>query len=312
METIRLGRTGLEVSVAGLGCGGKSRLGLGTGHDEAHATAIVEHAIDCGINLIDTARLYGTEAAVGKAIRGKRDRVVLSTKGAPVRGDELVSASDLATSLEDSLTSLDTDYVDVFHLHGLTLDAYPHAIETLLPELQRQQQAGKIRFLGVTEVFARDTTHRTIQEVVVGGHFDVVMVGFNLLNPSARTHVFPHATQRDIGTMIMFAVRRALSQPDVLADLVAGLVAEGVVHESEVDAGDPLGFVRDFADVSSLLEAAYRFCRHEPGAGVILTGTGDAAHLDANVRAILAPPLPAMLTERLNRIFGHVDSVSGN
>ena len=67
MQTVRLGRTELEVSVAGLGCGGHSRLGMATGHDETHAANLVRHALDLGITFIDTARVYGTESAVGAA-----------------------------------------------------------------------------------------------------------------------------------------------------------------------------------------------------------------------------------------------------
>ena len=60
------------------------------------------------------------------------------------------------------------------------------------------------------------------------------------------------------------------------------------------------------------MEAAYRFCRHEPGVQVVLTGTGDVAHLEANLAAIEAPPLPPNVLARLERLFGKVDSVSGN
>jgi aryl-alcohol dehydrogenase-like predicted oxidoreductase len=312
MERVTLGRTGLRVSVAGLGCGGRSRLGIGNGHDEWHATRVVEHAIDRGVNVIDTARGYGTEAAVGRAVRGKRDRVVLSTKVAPDRDGRPLSAAELVASLEASLDSLGTDYVDVLHLHGLEPEAYPRAVDELLPELKRQQHTGKVRFLGVTEVFARDTTHGMIQQALVDGHFDVVMVGFNLLNHSARRSVFPQTTERNIGTMIMFAVRRALSRPDALADLVAGLVADGVVSAEDVDVADPLGFLQEFAGVKSVVEMAYRYCSHEPGVDVVLTGTGDPAHLDENLEAVMAPPLPRALTARIDGIFKNVDSVSGN
>ncbi|MEJ0066744.1 MAG: hypothetical protein WDM85_16110 [Caulobacteraceae bacterium] len=61
-----------------------------------------------------------------------------------------------------------------------------------------------------------------------------------------------------------------------------------------------------------MVEAAYRFCRYEPGAHVILTGTGDPEHLKANIESILAPPLPPETQARLRTIFGRVDSVSGN
>ena len=122
MQTKMLGRTGLEVSVAGLGCGGHSRLGMTAGKDEAHAARIVSHALELGINFIDTARAYRTESAVGKAIAGRRDQVIVSTKVSAGRGDILLTAEELTASLEKSLTRLDTDYVDVFHLHGVRLE----------------------------------------------------------------------------------------------------------------------------------------------------------------------------------------------
>ena len=81
MEYVTLGRTGLRVSVAGLGCGGFSRLGLGTGKSKAEAVALVRQALDMGVNLLDTAAVYGTEAVVGEAIKSvPRDSVVIATK----------------------------------------------------------------------------------------------------------------------------------------------------------------------------------------------------------------------------------------
>ena len=312
MQTTTLGRTGLEVSVAGLGCGGHSRLGMAQGNDEAHAAGIVSHALDLGINFIDTARAYRTETAVGRAIAGRRDEVVVSTKASAGRGDELLTAEALTASLEKSLARLDTDYVDVFHLHGVRPGQYDHCIEVLVPEMQRQRALGKIRFLGVTEQFGADTAHQMLDRALIDDLFDVVMVGFSLLNPSARTNVFPSTLANDVGTLIMFAVRRALSQRDALAELVADLVARGEVDASLLNPDDPLDFLREHAEVSSIVEAAYRFCRHEPGAHVILTGTGSAQHLSENVAAIQAPPLPEPVSAQLRVLFGGVNSVSGN
>ena len=81
MDYTTLGRTGLKVSVMGLGCGGPSRLGTLTGCGKDDAMAVVHRALDLGINLIDTAPLYETEGVVGSAIEGRgRELVVLSTK----------------------------------------------------------------------------------------------------------------------------------------------------------------------------------------------------------------------------------------
>lgn len=312
METTILGRTGLNVSVAGLGCGGHSRLGMAQGNDEAHASRVVEHAMGLGINFIDTARAYGTEQAVGRAVAGKRDQVVISTKSSAGRGGELLSGDAVIESLELSLSRLQTDYIDVFNLHGVSLDQYAWVVKEILPALLRAQEAGKIRFLGITEGFGRDTDHRMFQRALPDNHFDVIMVGFNLLNPSARHTVFPLTHEHSVATQIMFAVRRALSQTDALAELVAGLVERGEVDDAMIDRDDPLGFVARHPEVGSVVEAAYRFCRHEPGATVVLTGTGSTDHLDENVTSILAPPLPDEIQQQLASIFGKVDSVSGN
>src|SRR5437868_14792564 len=84
MEYTTLGRTGLKVSVAGLGCGGFSRLGPGTGKSETDAIAIIRAARDLGVNLFDTAAAYGTEPVLGKALAGiPRDKVAIRTQ-APV------------------------------------------------------------------------------------------------------------------------------------------------------------------------------------------------------------------------------------
>jgi aryl-alcohol dehydrogenase-like predicted oxidoreductase len=312
MQTVRLGRTNAQVSVAGLGCGGHSRLGMARGVH--HAADLVRRALDLGVNFIDTAPAYGTEEAVGEGIAGRRDQVFLSTKASPRHGRDgaVITAAELTDSLEGSLRRLGTDHVDVLHLHGVQPGQYDHCVQVLVPELKRQQAAGKLRFLGVTEQFGGDTGHAMLPRALADDHFDIVMVGFNLVNPSARGRVFPLTRAQDAGTLIMFAVRRQLSDPAALREAVAGLVARGEVDAGQVDASDPLGFLRDHAGIGSVVEAAYRFCRHEPGAQVILTGTGDVAHLEANLAAIQAPALPPDALERLTRVFGKVDSVSGN
>ena len=81
MEYRSLGKTGLNVSVAGLGCGGNSRLGLGRGASVDDCVAVVRTAVDLGVNFLDTAEAYGTEEIVGAAARSyDRDRLVISTK----------------------------------------------------------------------------------------------------------------------------------------------------------------------------------------------------------------------------------------
>lgn len=315
MATVRLGRTDLDVSVAGLGCGGHSRLGQARGASEAESIAVVHRALDLGITFFDTARAYRTEEIVGKALAGRRDEVVISSKALVDRLDDhdyRASAAELRDSVHKSLRRLGTDHIDVFHLHGVRAPVYDHCREVLVPELLALRDEGSVRHLAISEAFIAEPGHEMLPRALADDVWDVVMVGFNLLNPSARARVLETTRARDVGTLAMFAVRRALSQPDELRRVCAELVGSGHVPEGALDADDPLGFLVHEGGAISVVEAAYRFVRHEPGIDVVLTGTGSTEHLEENVRAILAPPLPADDLARLAELFGTVDHLSGN
>lgn len=307
MERTALGRTGLDVSVMGLGCGGHSRLGLSQGKSTEEAAEIVRAALDLGINFIDTAEGYKTEEAVGRGIRGvSRESAVISTKLGVTWSDARDASMAFDERVEGCLRRLGTDYVDILHLHGVAPNHYVDARDTYVPELIKLREAGKVRYFGITEAFIHDTRHEMLQKAVEDDCWDVVMVGFNLLNPSARKNVLPATRAKGIGTLCMFAVRRALSQPDALRDLMDELAAQDQIRADDLDRNAPLGFLGD------VVEGAYRFCRHEPGIDVVLSGTGNADHLRRNAAALARPPLSAAQAQKLEAIFGNVDTVSGN
>jgi aryl-alcohol dehydrogenase-like predicted oxidoreductase len=314
MEYTILGRTGLKVSVAGLGCGGPSRLGLrGDAQSTGSAVALVRQAIDLGINFLDTAQSYGTEPVVGKAIAGiARDRLVISTKKSLPPPDHPDAENEVKQGLEQSLKLLGTDYIDVYHLHGVEPNDYEFAKNRLMPAMSQLREQGKIRFVGVTEAFVPDPSHRMLQQSLPENFWDVVMVGFNLLNPSARKTVFPLTTAKRIGVLNMFAVRRALSQPERLKGIVADLIGQGRLDTATVNPDEPLDFVLRDGGAATLPEAAYRFCRHESGVDVVLTGTGSPAHLQSNLEAILKPALPPNVLAKLEKIFGRFGDLTGN
>ena len=131
--------------------------------------------------------------------------------------------------LEQSLRLFGTDYIDVYHLHGVEPKDYDFARERLMPVMRRLREQGKIRFIGVTEGFVQDPSHQMLQQSLREDLWDVVMVGFNLLNPSARGSVFPRTREKQVGVLNMFAVRRALIQPDRLKGILTDLIHEGVI-----------------------------------------------------------------------------------
>ncbi len=313
MDYTTLGRTDLRVSRMGLGCGGPSRLGLRAGGSEAEAVAVVREALALGVNFIDTAEGYGTEEVVGKGIRDTpRDQVVLSTKAGVNWKERKATAGDFKERIEASLRRLGTDTIDVFHLHGVSPGDYTYACEELLPAVQEMQAAGKVRFVGITEGFGGDSGHAMLGRALTDPWWDVVMVGFNLLNQSARDRVLAATREQRIGTLCMFAVRRALSRPEALREQMADLAAQGLIDADAFDPSDPLGFLLAEGGAASLPDAAYRFCAWEPGLDVILSGTSKIAHLRENAASLERPALPEPVAERLRQLFARVDTVSGN
>jgi L-galactose dehydrogenase len=313
MDTVVFGRTGLDVSVVGLGCGGHSRLGQSYGASVDDSVLLVRRALDLGITYVDTAHAYRTEEIVGEGVRGRRDEVVISTKVSPRnREGVLLDADGLRAAVQTSLQKLGTDWIDVYHLHGAGDDEYREVVAELVPELERLRDDGMIRFLAISERFGAEPGHAMLERAVRDDCWDVMMVGFNPLNPSARDRVFSVTRETDVAIEVMFAVRRALSRPDALARVAAELVEQGRVDGADLDLDDPLGFLVHDGGAASVVEAAYRFARHEPGCHVVLTGTGSVEHLEENVRSINAPPLPAADLDRLRTLFGHLDHLSGN
>ena len=306
MQTTILGRTNLTVSRMGLGAGGHSRLGRHAGLTDAQSADLVRRALDCGVNFVDTAEGYGTESIVGRALQGRdRTAVVLSTKKSTRH--QHVTPNALRASLDQSLKHLHTDYIDLYNLHGVVPQDYAYLVNDIYPALQRAQEQGKIRFVGLSEMFNEDLEHTMLQQALADDLWDVLMVGFNLLNQTARANVFAPAVAQNVGILIMFAVRKALGHPDSLRTFTAALVEKG-----QLDPADLAAFP-DFllAEAPSLPDAAYRFCRDEPGVHVVLSGTGNAAHLAANLASFARPPLTQETRNRLIHIFRRVNSTTG-
>jgi aryl-alcohol dehydrogenase-like predicted oxidoreductase len=314
MQYTTLGRTGLKVSVAGLGAGGFSRLGLGTGGSEADAINIIRAALDLGVNLFDTAAAYGTEPVLGKGLRGvSRDKVVICTKAPFGVSNPNASPESAVTSLERSLRELGTDYIDVYQLHGVAPRGYDHAFQVIAPALLREKEKGKFRHLGITETAPGDPEHDMLRRAAADGVWDVAMIAFHMMHQNARTRAFPLTMQHRVGTLLMFAVRNIFSRPERLAATLRELAADGLVPQALADSPDPLGFLvhadAHAGGASSLIDAAYRFVRHEPGVDVVLFGTGDPAHLRSNIASLLKPPLPEADRARLAQLFGRLAGV---
>lgn len=315
MQQVVLGRTGLKVSVAALGAGGSSKLGQSRGASTQESVALVQTALDLGVNFLDTAAVYGTENIIGQAIRGRRDDVVISTKVLITEKADpksLIDGRTLRHRIEESLRQLDVDTVDIMHLHGVMPHQYQYALDELLPAMQDMRADGKIRFSGATEYFGVDTTHTMATKAADDAPFDVLMVGYNCVNQTARKQLLPLAHKNELGTMCMFAVRGPLARLESANALVHKLVDIGEVDPENIEPENPLGFLLDTGAAETISEAAYRFCRHTPGVDVVVTGTGSQKHLRENLEAIQKDRLPRHVMEKLEMIFAKVVSVTGD
>ena len=309
MDYVRFGRTELNVSVMGLGCGGPSRVGLNADKSEAESINIIRGAIDAGVNFIDTAEAYRTEGLVGEALQQVgRDKIVVSSKKSYRKG---ISPALLRKGLEGSLKRLKTDYIDIYNLHGVSLNDYKQLRDEILPTFEALRQEGKIRFVGVSEMFDEDKTHEMLRQSLLDDAWDVVMVGFNILNQTARD-TLQLTQERDVAVQVMYAVRRALSQPKRLIEAIQTLVDAGELNSADIDLANPLGFVLEESDASNVVDAAYRFCRYEPGVHVVLSGTGNPEHLQSNIDSLNRDPLSDALVEKLRHVFRHATVITGN
>ena len=164
METRRLGAQGLEVSAQGLGCMGMSEF-YGPG-DEAESIATIHRALELGVTFLDTADMYGpytNEELVGRAVRGRRNEVVLATKFGIMRSAEDPTVRSISgrpeyvrKAAEGSLRRLGTDHIDLYYQHRVDPSV---PIEETVGAMGRLVEEGKVRFLGLSEAGA-ETIHR--------------------------------------------------------------------------------------------------------------------------------------------------------
>jgi len=309
VEYRRLGRTGLDVSRVSLGTGGPSRLGQRTHGDTQRSLAVIARALDRGINLFDTAAVYGdSELLLGRALAGvPRDRYLLATKFIPRNEEagETISGDQLIASCERSLERLRVDTLDILQFHGVLPDEYAEVVDRLLPVAKRLQEAGKVRFLGISEQFLKDPSHRMLESALDDDCWDTLMVKYGILNQRAARAVLPRARDQDVGVFNMSALRVKLTRPGELERTLDRWKQAGLIDHDALPDTDPLGFLVH-NDVGSVLEAAYKFGAAPEAISTIIVGTGNPDHLDQNTDTILSGPLGADDHQRLVELFGHI------
>ena len=318
MEHRTLGRSGLQVSLMGMGSGGHDPLGQKSGRPEAEMHKLLQRAYELGINYFDTSPGYlDSELILGRALKDlPRDDLIVSTKIPLAAGDagqvHVMSHDEVAASVESSLRRLQLDTIDIMLVAVATDDYLEPVMNDHIPVLQRLQREGKIRFLGSSEQSRSDGSHEWLRKSLPEGVFDVAMVAHNMINHSAQRTVFPVCKEQNVGVINIFTVRNVFSLPNRLREVVADLKQRGLVDAAEIPDDDPLGWLGGNGSVSSVVEAAYRFAAYTEPVSTVMNGTILVHELEENVANITKGPLPTAVLERLRSVFGRIDEPIGN
>lgn len=296
MQYRTLGRTGVQVSTLSLGAMNFGAIGR-TGQDDA--TAIVDAALEAGVNVVDTADFYGqgeSEEIVGKALAGRRDDVVLATKAFLPMGDERnhrgASRRWLTTALDDSLRRLGVDHVDLYQVHRwdpTTTD------EETLSALTDQQRAGKIRYFGSSTFPA----YRIVEGQWAArehrlGRYVTEQLHYSLLNRGAETDVLPVTEAHGLGVLVWSplssgwlsgAVRRGREVTTHRAGVLPSRFDLDLPsNATKLDAVERIAEVADQAGLT-MIQLALGFVNAHPGVTSAIIGPRTMAHLASQLAA---------------------------
>ena len=251
METRRFGRTDLEVSCLTFGCGAVG--GLMTRGDARDQDRAVAWARDNGINFFDTAPSYGngaSETNLGRALNGNTDGIIVSTKVGLPQSEISNAASYLEQSLNDSLTRLRLDHVDLFQLHNTIGEPDRHGAITaeqvlneVIPAFDKLRDAGKTRYLGFT---AKGDTGQLLK-LVRSNTLDSAQIFYNLLVPTAGETVPADYPTQDYKELLNVSVDHGVGAIGVR--VLAGGALTGTVtrHPLGMPEVAPIGSDTDYA-----------------------------------------------------------------
>jgi len=298
MQYKTLGRTDLRVSVIGLGTM------VHAGHfgpmKDEESLAAIDTALELGVNFIDTSDAYGagySETLLGKALKGRRDKLILATKGGnvmvgPNRGKRIFAPEYIDDVLHGSLKRLQTDWIDLYQLHNPDVEVIERG--EVWEVLEKRKKEGKIRHYGVSI--------NTMAEGIAaakGGRAETIQVEYSLLQQEPREEIFPPAQAANVGIIARLPLKRGiltgkLTQADeqrFQGEDVRARSFKGEAFAKELAKAEKLRFLVH-GPVKTLGQAALAFCVAHPAVTIAIPGARNAQQMRENAAAgdVTLPP----------------------
>ncbi|MGH6675784.1 MAG: aldo/keto reductase, partial [Xanthobacteraceae bacterium] len=320
MEMRVFGRTRMQLSVLGFGCGAVG--GLMVRGDPLDQELTVARALAAGVNYFDTAVQYGngeSEKNLGRVLQSlKPANVFVGTKVRLPTAEFGRIADAVVKSLEGSLGRLRRDRVDIFHLHNAITEkgggealSVHQVLGDVVPAFERLRQQGKTRFLGLTAIGDTAALHQVVDARV----FDSAQVVYNMLNPSAATGLQPIYPAHDYGRLFDHTTAAGVGVIGIRVLAGGALSGSAERHPIASPPPEPIGSAMSYqVDVArarrliplvqegfaaSLAEAATRFALSHPAIGTILVGMATPQQFEDALAAVQKGPLPPAALDRL-------------
>ncbi len=287
MEKRKFGNTGLEVSILGFGA-----MHIGSAMiEDAVADKMLNEVLDLGINLIDTARAYGqSERRIGQFLSHRRNEFILSTKvGYDVQWQPDWTYEAVTGGIDQALKLMQTDYIDIVHLHSCSLDILEKG--DVIRGLEKQKKGGKVRFI------AYSGENEALKFAVASGRFDSIQTSVNICDQRIINDVLPEAVERDLGVI---AKRPVANAPWRHISPPVGHNSAEYWHRLKKMSIDTHGM--------DWLELALRFSAYTDGVSTCIAGTSSMDHFKENLRALEKGPLDREIVQHIRSEFRKNDN----
>lgn len=300
MKKRKLGKSNILVSELGLGC-----MSLGT--DEKSALEIIHAALEEGINYFDTADLYDrglNEKIIGQALKNVRENVVIATKVGNrwnQEGDGWFwdpSKTYIKEAVKSSLKRLGTDYIDLYQLHGGTLD---DPISETIEAFEELKADGFIRSYGISSI-----RPNVIREYIQKSSIDSVMMQYSILDRRPEEESLPLLHEHGISVVTRGPLAKGLLSNRALDKVSSSMKKNGYLDYSWEELNELLIMLKKkFESSRSMTEVSLQFNLANPAVTAVVTGASSPDQLRENARAVKGDPLTKEEVSLIKEISKH-------